>query len=75
MLPITRFGEFFRSMWLCYSSNTHMPNKIRLTPHICTGIDGEVCTGEVRLAFHHVYARFDERAEPYQERLALQRVR
>jgi hypothetical protein len=30
-------------MWLCYSSNTHMPNKIRLTPHICTGIDGEVC--------------------------------
>jgi hypothetical protein len=52
-----------------------MPNKIRLTPHICTGIDGEVCTGEVRLAFHHVYARFDERAEPYQERLALQRVR
>jgi hypothetical protein len=43
MLPITRFGEFFRSMWLCYSSNTHMPNKIRLTPHICTGIDGEVC--------------------------------
>jgi replicative DNA helicase len=32
-------------------------------------------TGEVRLVFHHVYARFDERAEPYQERLALQRVR
>ena len=32
-------------------------------------------TGEVRLVFHDVYARFDERAEPYQERLALQRVR
>jgi replicative DNA helicase len=32
-------------------------------------------TGEVRLVFHQVYARFDERAEPYQERLALQRVR
>jgi replicative DNA helicase len=32
-------------------------------------------TGEVRLVFHNIFARFDERAEPYQERLALQRVR
>jgi replicative DNA helicase len=32
-------------------------------------------TGEVRLVFHDIYARFDERAEPHQERLALQRVR
>jgi replicative DNA helicase len=32
-------------------------------------------TGEVRLVFHDIFARFDERAEPHQERLALQRVR
>jgi replicative DNA helicase len=32
-------------------------------------------TGEVRLVFNNMFARFDERAEPYQERLALQRVR
>jgi replicative DNA helicase len=31
-------------------------------------------TGEVRLVFHDIFARFDERAEPHQERLALQRV-
>jgi replicative DNA helicase len=28
-------------------------------------------TGEVRLVFNTTFARFDERAEPYQERLAL----
>jgi hypothetical protein len=34
-------------MWLGCSSNTHIPDKIRLTPHICTGNVGEVCcTGE-----------------------------
>jgi replicative DNA helicase len=27
-------------------------------------------TGEVRLTFHHTFARFDERAQSYQERLA-----
>jgi replicative DNA helicase len=32
-------------------------------------------TGEVRLTFNNIFARFDERAEPHQERLALQRVR
>jgi replicative DNA helicase len=32
-------------------------------------------TGSVRLVFHDLFARFDERAEPHQERLALQRVR
>jgi replicative DNA helicase len=32
-------------------------------------------TGEVRLVFNNLFARFDERAEPHQERLALQRVR
>jgi replicative DNA helicase len=32
-------------------------------------------TGEVRLVFNNMFARFDERAEPHQERLALQRVR
>jgi replicative DNA helicase len=32
-------------------------------------------TGFVRLVFNNMFARFDERAEPYQERLALQRVR
>ena len=32
-------------------------------------------TGSVRLVFHNMFARFDERAEAYQERLALQRVR
>jgi replicative DNA helicase len=32
-------------------------------------------TGAVRLVFNNMFARFDERAEPYQERLALQRVR
>jgi hypothetical protein len=31
--------------------------------------------GEVRLVFHDIFARFDEQAEPHQERLALQRVR
>jgi replicative DNA helicase len=31
-------------------------------------------TGFVRLVFHDLFARFDERAEPHQERLALQRV-
>jgi replicative DNA helicase len=31
-------------------------------------------TGLVRLVFHDLFARFDERAEPHQERLALQRV-
>ena len=32
-------------------------------------------TGEVRLVFNNMFARFDERAEPHQERLAPQRVR
>jgi hypothetical protein len=31
-------------------------------------------TGLVRLVFNNMFARFDERAEPHQERLALQRV-
>jgi replicative DNA helicase len=31
-------------------------------------------TGFVRLVFNNMFARFDERAEPHQERLALQRV-
>jgi hypothetical protein len=32
-------------------------------------------TGLMRLVFHDIFARFDERAEPHQERLALQRMR
>jgi replicative DNA helicase len=32
-------------------------------------------TGEVRLVFHSIFARFDERAEPHQERMAFGRRR